>query len=50
MFSFQCVLLVDSNCIDVVVCFCMSFFILCFPCIDDCDVISVSENYNCPLT
>ena len=30
MCSFQCVLLVDSNCIDVLVCFCMSFLFFVF--------------------
>ena len=41
--NFQSVLLVDSNCTDILVCLCMTF--LCFPLIDAGDVVSESENY-----
>ena len=41
--------MVDSNCIVVLVCFCMCFFVFRFPCIDECDVVSESEKYNVSL-
>ena len=41
----QCVLLVDSNCTDLLVCLSMTFFIVRCPFIDAGDVVSGSEKY-----
>ena len=45
MCNFQCVLLVDSNCTDVLVCLCRTFFFLRFPFIDAGGVASESEKF-----
>ena len=47
MCCFQCVLLVDSNCTNVLVCLCSNFFIFRLPFTDDCDVVSESVKYEC---
>ena len=46
MCNFQSVLLVDSNCTNVLVCLCSSFFILRLPIIDAGDVVSESVKYS----